>query len=260
MRVSFGLFTLLLIVLFAFDSYAQDKKITELDVAKLENKANGLLGGLAYRQTTTNVSFEGPNSPVKVLGTYTREFSPSDSVHFVQEELVEDRLERIEYFRIGSKKYIKRADGPWIVENIETELNRYQPESVDNSTNVVTTSPQKDADAAKNDRFLVPNSPSRTKDSDDTPTTPTKSVEVKYEPNKMLDNAATYFYKVTTRGQVKSNDRLLVYTMIKRVWINRNGTLAKTEFENSNSLRPWTQLITVVYEYDPKITIEAPIK
>ena len=120
---------------------------------------------------------------------------------------------------IGSKHYTKETDGQWIVSHIEPKpsVRVPEPESAKQildrvSSNKVTIDPALAAAlaaAAEEDELIARSAPKRTAPVVDPPVIPVETVEVKYEPDKLLDKALTNFYEVTRRGTTGSGKTLL---------------------------------------------------
>lgn len=271
-RRKYGLIVLVFCFITALDSYGQEKRLTADDVSRLETVARpGRNQMLTYRKTTTDLIVRGPASPVQFLEMY--ESSPPDSSHTFRIKFIKGRMERTELFVIGSKCYKKEANGPWTVSDVEASgsLRPAEPASakqvldrmISDKVNIDTALAAALAAAADEDELIAridPQAKERTAVAPVvTPTAKAETVDVKYEPDKLLNRAPTNFYEVTRCGTSGSGKTLFGYTMIKRVWINKNGTLARTEFESSYTDQPWIQLITDIYEYDPSIKIEVPI-
>lgn len=251
-------------------SFAQEKKFTADDVSKIELMA--LPRRVAFRKTRSQIITPSPRSPLRYLEIY--ESVPPDSLHVFRLNDEKGQLQRTEFFQIGHMYYRKDASDSWTVLDTSKILPVKKPDQpVPLSESLIITRSdtflaaalaaaiEEDELIARNDPYAkgpvikvpAPAPPSA-------PSENLVSVDVRFEPNKLVDRIPTDFYEVKTRGSSGSGKTQLDYVIIRRVWINKNGTLAKTEYEITNDVSHSTQLITGVYEYDPSIKIEAPIK
>src|SRR5436190_18099691 len=221
-RISLILFTT---ALFGFSVFSQEIKISENDLKAIISNATSASSLLARREKVVTEDFRDRALPVSDVMIFTGTFLPPDkSQTFFSHESRKDKSV-YETITIGNDVFEKTKDVPWKRRTAEG-----LPEPPPPPMKAMVR-------AAVDDR-----------------------VSVIKKSNILLDKSQTDFYemeRITTRisknGSQTRND-------VNRYWINKNGTLAKSQTDTFESNSPRLYRRTVVYAYDPKIKIKAPIK
>jgi hypothetical protein len=142
----------------------------------------------------------------------------------------------LETIFIGSKIYEKRPGSAWQVE----ERNRGSlgaPRNVPKKVPVVTRT-----DAPGQAPRVTPDSPN-----------------AEYKDLGVEPKGSMRVFQRTVRTQLPYGGEATENTLTHKSWIDRSGQLKKDEYTTTNS-KTGTTILTMEYEVDPTIRIEAPIE
>jgi len=205
--------------------FAQEKKITAAEMTAVQNKAKEKLNGQRYRVRMTSGVYQNPNSKTPSWsGKTITEYAP-EGIHSITEANDNGQRSRRETITLGERRFVKTNDEAW------KELSSGQ-EGGGGFVNMGTTVP-----VSKED----------------------KSIEYKYLGKKSVDNREAEVYQIKTRLNIASNFTTGVSVSTERFWYDADNRLIKTERESRFNDKP-VQDMVLLYEYDPTIKIEAPVK
>ena len=211
--------------LFALNALSQVTKISEADLKAIIPSATSASSLLSRREKAVTEMFDDKALPPIKTIIFTKTFLPPNKTQsFYSSENSSGKFvdERI---TIGPNEYVRSNDGPWKIETPEERAGFPPPPKA----------------------ISVP--------------APTDEIVTVYRRTLAeLDTHRISFYEMEKTGTKTDKNGTYKVTAISRYWINKDGTLAElqTEIFASNSKGRYVR--TVIYEYDPNIKIEAPIK
>lgn len=217
----------LLLCLVSFNVYGQRKEIQKEDFLNAYKKAGEKMKTMTYRFVSKNEHYFGEE--LKSVQINTVEFVPPDKFHSIFDAKMFDRNQTLlsERILIGNDEYKRENGGNWI-------------KQTKSGTNQSPNNPIKTVES--NSKFYL-----------------TENVQ--------LDNQTTKLYEVAVEtktsmptGKTGETKETVFYRKEKR-WISRDGLLLRLEMEDeSQQMRKVVTRQIWIYEYDPNIRIEAPIK
>lgn len=219
--LSIPLFTFLAV----FSVFPQATEISEKDLNAIIDRATAATGSLARREKAVTELSDDMIPPTKRTLTFTKTFIPpnkTQTYYSSESPLGKDVWETI---NIDSNVYKRAQEGTWKLETPE-------------------------------EMRMLPPSPKATQ----LPAAIDQITKVVHKPNISLDNQLTDFYEIEKMSTKTDKNGTYKIATVSKYWLNKNGTFAKLETANytSNSIAGYRR--TVIYEYDPNIKIEAPIK
>lgn len=206
--------------------WSQEAKLTEKEVRVLRDDANKALGRLAHREKMTTVTYD---AKLKVTQTYSffKEFLPPDRSHFIFDSKTPAGILRSESIIIGKKGYSKVGNEPW------------KRDSVAVRESGLDTLADWDLDSYGVSRQTV--------------TVVRRTDEL---PGKLITN----LYEITTSQKFNKGIRSNENIYVSRYWFDQEGRMVKAERESTSTNSKSAGRRTSIYEYDPNISIQAPIK
>jgi len=220
-----ALLILIVTSIVALNVHSQATKLTEVDVNAIVSSATSAGSLLPRREKALTELFNDRALPANHTIVYTKAFLPPNNsqVFYSSENGAGKSVHEI--ITIGPNIYVREENGAWKLETPE-------------------------------ERAALPPPPK----SIPMPLGADETVTVAHRPNVQLDGNITDFYELEKTSTKSDKNGLYKTTSVTRYWINKNGTLAKLETETSPSNSKPLYRRTVIYEYDPNIKIEAPIK
>lgn len=228
-----NIFCAALILFGAMGIFAQERTISQPEfesVFKNPNKmAPFIWKGKTWRMIiTTETKAEG-KKPLDSSTKSTSEFAPWQISRTISEIREGSKITKSEKIRIKDKIYKRNENEAWTVEPL---VEKPQPEKTADTAAPVT------ADS----KFE-------------------RQTEFKYLGSEVLNNQKTNVYVQIMK--TKSTDHSLerAYTHTMKYWFNEDGTLLKEDrvIEGRNETGTLYNRLTMIYELDPNIKIEAPI-
>lgn len=228
-----NIFCAALILFGAIGVFAQERTISQAEFDAIYKNPNKMAPvvwkGKTWRMIiTTETKAEG-QKPLDSSTKSTSEFAPRQISRTISEIRQESKITKSEKIRIKDKLYKRNGDETWTVEAFE---EKQQPETT-----------AADAPAASADSKFE------------------RQIEFKYSGSEVLNNQKTNVYVqiMKTKSTDPSPERTYIHTM--KYWFNEDGTLLKEDrvIEGRNETGTFYNRLTMTYELDPNIKIEAPI-
>ncbi|HEY8562299.1 MAG TPA: hypothetical protein VIL74_18125 [Pyrinomonadaceae bacterium] len=226
------LFCLTFVLLSALAAFAQEKTIdkTEFDAA-LKNRFLKF-EGRAYRETRTIEDVTPKDDRFKFFSRSVLEFAPPNRSRLLYESESWLHRKRTETIRIDQKFYLREDDGEWTEKNL-AEF-------------------QKTLKSVSGSDFL----------------TADEQTEYKTLGTQILNDLKTTVYvRIERRKTIykpKREERF--WTSVTKFWLDETGGIVREEelsearaaAEKTSPETPYRERRTTVWEFDPKIKIEAP--
>jgi hypothetical protein len=89
---------------------------------------------------------------------------------------------------------------------------------------------------------------------------PNQTVSVIHRQNEMIGNVSTDFYEIKRIQKFQNENKFNENMYVSRYWFNKDGMILKAERESTSTNSKSLYRRTSIYEYDPTIKIEPPIK
>jgi hypothetical protein len=229
-KIKFIKLSALLICLFGLNIYGQRKEITKVEFFESYRNAGEKTRKTTYRVVSKNEVFL--DNQLQSVQNYTDEFVPPDKKRFVAEikssEPIKNKYLRTERILIGNDEYKRENGGEWVKRTLTTTkkpANNNTSKTVEN-----------------NSKYYL-----------------TENVNLGNQPTNLYE--LTVEYRHPTQTSPTNEGKEFVSYRKQKIWISRDGLYLRMEMEDefpeprkSSSRRTW------IYEYDPNIKIEAPIK
>jgi hypothetical protein len=228
------IFCIALILIGAIGVFAQERTISKTEFDALFKNPNRLAPfiwkGKTWRNIiTTETKAEGKN-PVDSSTKSISLYAPWQKSHTFLESRTGSKITKRETIRLGDKIYTRNENEAWTVEAFAEKPK--------------TETPTASAPVAVESKFE-------------------RSNEYKYLGSEKLNSQMTnvYVYITKTKGADPSTNIERAYTHTSKYWFNEDGTLLKEDrvIEGRGETGTLFNRLTIIYELDPNIIIEAPL-
>ncbi len=216
------LITLFFLLLGVGVARSQERSISEAEYNAANAKAYAVLQNAKFRETRKVDTRDSADLPWKPYSFTVDEHIKPDRSRTQITILDRGQTEpQTDLIRIGETVYIKRPDGNWVED-------RYRV-----------------AEAGTNNPYA--------------PRTINEYKHLGYDSN--VSSEATLFQKISRSEGVIEN-KTVKSVSVERLWVDKNGGILKRENESSSEAIKSLRFMrsTSIYEFDPNIKIEAPIK
>ena len=224
-----------LILFAAIGAFAQERTISKTEFDAVYNSptkaAPVVWHGKTWRMIITTETKAVGNDAVDASTKSVSEFAPKLKSHTISETRMGSEVKKSERIRIGDKLYKRGENGVWTAEAFEQNAK------------TETTGQETSPSAEKQSKWQF---------------------EYKYLGSENLNDQPTKVYVklMKNTGGASSTDpkRMSVETTTK-YWFNEEGTLIKEEkiIEGRNKTDSLFNRVTMIYELDSNIKIEAPV-
>lgn len=228
------IFSAVLILIGAVGVFAQERTISKTEFDALFKNPNRLAPfvwkGKTWRNIiTTETKAEG-KKPLDSSTKSTSVYAPWQKSHTFSESRTGSKITKREVIRLGDKIYTRNENEAWTVEAF---VEKPKPE---------TTAPA--APVAVDSKVE-------------------RNIEYKYLGTEKLNSQTTNVYahimKTKSADPLTNVERAYIHTM--KYWFNEDGTLLKEDrvIEGRGEAGTLYNRLTIIYELDPNIIIEAPL-
>jgi tetratricopeptide (TPR) repeat protein len=226
-NVRIAAFIIITIIGSVFNVIAQKSTFEDSNLYDLKQKAETFSDNSVVRVTINEENFDKGDKVPANFKKYINEVIPSDGSNsiyrsrFISEEKTKNGVEREELITIGNQRYIKKNNGNWEV--FKSEGSGSGSGSGEN-IKIETTS------------------------------------ENKLQRGVIINNQKTDYYQTTTTYKYFYPTGTIISYTKEGFWFDQKGRYVQTLEESFDGETKNIARKTTVYEYDPNIKIEAPIK
>ena len=228
-----NIFCAALILFGAIGVFAQERTISQTEFLSILTHPNSMAhvvwNGKTWRRIiTTETKAEG-QKPLDSSTKSITEFAPGQTSRVILETRQGFKITKSEKIRIKDKIYERNGDEVWTVEAFE------EKQRAETTGTTASTTPAESKIESQ--------------------------IELKYLGSEVFNNQKTNVYVriMKTKSTESSPGRASTYTT--KYWFNEDGTLLKEEkvMEVRNEKGTLYNRVTMIYELDPNIKIEAPV-
>jgi hypothetical protein len=214
--------------------FAQERTMSQAEFDAVIKNGKWALSewkGKAIRMTqTSEVRREGKDQEA-ALGKTVIEFASPTTSHLVSEIRSESKITKSEQIRIGDKTYKRQGEGAWIEGTTEAK-------PAPKTTETAASSPSANKQAER-------------------------QIEYKYLGTERLNNQTASVYATIWRTKriVEATKSEALSTTTKKYWFSEDGVKLKEDTVSETQGVDVTlyNRLTVVWELDPNIKVEAPV-